>query len=191
MLYMLLGWKISKTLARKTGRKTWCWLIESRSETFWIKNLSTISKSGVTKGTTISKALMWHFNFCFSYWLLCLDGCVFISVFWRPLAWPLVERSLGMEKSLLVFPNASYKKCWSTSGGVWLPIKAPRCFLLLGSFFKKRGSRDLVFGCCLLIGHIPHCWWLFWPHIPYHLLPQTPSFFLALVDLCYPLAPSW
>ena len=123
------GEKPPKPWLGKTGRKTWYWLIEGRGETFWIKSLSTTSKSGATK----SIAAMQHANFCLSYWLFCLDGHAFVLVLWGPLAWPLVEQSPGVKKLLLASPDALYRRCWSVSRDVWLPMKAPRCFFLLNS----------------------------------------------------------
>ena len=134
---------------------------------------------------------MQHPNFCFSYWLFFLGSQVFVLAFWQPLAWLLVEQSLELERLLLVSPDVFYKRFWSNSGSVWLSMKVPRCFLFLDSFFTKRGSRGLAFSSCLPVGHTLHCWWLFWPHTLCHLLLQTPSFFLTLVELCYPLALFW
>ena len=64
-------------------------------------------KSGAIK----SIAVVRHPNFCFSYWLLCLDGRAFVSVFWRLLAWPLVKWSPRVEKLLLVSPDTPYERC--------------------------------------------------------------------------------
>ncbi len=71
-------------------------------------------------------------------------------------------------------------------------MKAPKCFLLLGSLSMKRGIRGLAFGhCCLLVGRTLRCQGLFWPRTSCYLRPETPSPFLALVEL-YPLAfSSW
>ncbi len=94
-----------------------------------------------------------------------------------------------MERSLLAFPDAPYGRCWSIFGGIWLSMKAPKYFLLLGSPSTKRDSRGLAFGH-LLAGRIPRCRWLLWPHTSCCLLPQTQTHFLALAEL-YLLAFSW
>ena len=126
-------------------------------------------------------------SFCLFYWLFCSNGHTFISALLELLAWLLVERSPGVEKSLLASPNTPYQRCWSTSRGVWLPIKAPKYFLLLGSPSKKQDSRGLAFGR-LPTGRRPRCWWLLWPHTTCYLLPQI--LFLALAEL-YLLAHFW
>ncbi len=106
----------------------------------------------------MSRATMDTATFYFAYWLLCLDGHAFVLVFiLEPLAWPLVERSPGVKRLLLASLDVLYRRCWSISRGIWLPMKAPRCFLLLDSFSTKRGNRDLAFGYCLFIGRTPHC----------------------------------
>ncbi len=130
-----------------------CWRL-------WIRSLSTTSTSGAMKGTAASKASVQHPNFYLSCWLFCLDGRAFVLALWGSLAWILVERSLGVERLLSASPDAPYERCWSTSGGVLLPMKAPRCFLPLGSPSTKRGNRALAFDCCLPIGHTLHCQWL-------------------------------
>ncbi len=60
-------------------------------------------------------------------------------------------------------------------------MKVSRYFLFLGSPSIKRGSRGLVFDCCLPTGHILHCRSLPRPYTPCYLLPQT--LFLVLVKL--------
>ena len=126
-------------------------------------------------------------SFCLFYWLFCLDGHAFVSAFSKLLAWPLVERSLRVERLLLASLDAPYEKCWSTSGGVWLPMKTPKYFLLLSSPSMKQDSKGVAFGH-LPAGHIQRCPWLLWPHTSCYLLPQT--LFLALAEL-YLLALSW
>ncbi len=177
-----MGWKTSETLARKTGRKTGCWFDLRIGTRSWIRGLSTISTSGAMKDTA---------TFYLIYWLFCLDGHAFVlALVLELLTWPLVERGLGVERSLSAFQNALYRKCWSISGGVWLPIKAPKCFFLLDSPFTKRGSRSLAFDC-LPTGRTPCYQWLLWPHTPCCFWPRISALFLTLAKLCYPLAPSW
>ena len=67
-----------------------------------------------------------------------------------------MEWSLEIEKLLLAFLDALYKRCLSIFGGVLLPIKAFRCFFLLGSPSTIQGNRGLAFGY-LPVGHIPFC----------------------------------
>ena len=136
--------------------------------------------------------LVWLSNLCLFCWLLWLDGHAFLLavVFLEPLIWPLIERSPGVKKLLLASPNAFYERCWSTSKDVRLLMKVPRCFLLLDSPFTKQDNKSLAFGHCYLsIGHIPHYWWLLWPHTSCHHQPQISTRFLTLAELS-PLAPS-
>ncbi len=130
----------------------------------------------------------WCSNFGLSYWLFYWDGHAFVSALvLEPLAWPLVERSLKVERSLSASLDAPYEKYWWTSRAVWLPMKAPRCFLLQDSPFMRRGSRGLAFDCCLPTGRTPRCQWLPWRRTPCCLRPWIPNLFLALAKLC-PLA---
>ncbi len=77
-----------------------CLKIKTRN---WIIGLSTTSTSGAMKGTA---------TFCLAYWLLCLDGHAFVLALVLELfAWSLVERSLGIKKLLLAFPNVPYERC--------------------------------------------------------------------------------
>ncbi len=65
------------------------------------------STSGATKGTAV-----WRPTFCLAYWLFYLDDHTFVSALvLKPLAWPLVERSPGVERSLLTSPDAPYERC--------------------------------------------------------------------------------
>ncbi len=131
------------------------------------RSLSTISTFRVTKGTTWGFWCFWRSNFCFSYWLLYLDNYAFVlTLVLELLAWPLIEQSPEVERSLSVSPVTLYERCWWTSGGVWLPIKAPRCFFLLGGPSTRQGSRDQAFGRCLFMGRILRYQWLPRPHIP-------------------------
>ncbi len=127
--------------------------------------------------------------FGFVYWLLCLDGHAFVLAFSKLLVWPLVERSPRVERLLSAFPDTLYRRCWSISGGIWLLMKAPKCFLLLGSHITKRGSRGLAFGH-LPTSRILRCQWLLRPHPPCYLRLRILAPFLALAELCYSLAPS-
>ncbi len=147
---------------------------------YWIRGLSTISTSRATKSIN---------NFCLSCYLFYLDSHAFILVIvlLELLTWPLVERSPGMDKLLSTSPDAPYKRCWLTFRGVWLPIKAPRCFLFLDSTSTRRGSRNLAFSRCLLVVLIPFYQWLLWPCILYYLWSQIPRLFLTLAKL-FPLA---
>ncbi len=136
--------------------------------------------------------ILWRSTFYLAYWLLCLDGHVFVLVLiLEPLAWLLVKRCPKVEKSLSASPNAPYKRCWSTSGGVWLPIKAPRYFFLLASPSMRRGSRGLAFDCCLSASRTSHCQWLPQPRTPCCFRPRILNLFLALAELCLPAFFSW
>ena len=135
------------------GRKTWYWLIESKSETFWIKDFSTRAKFGATKCI----ATVQYPNFHLFYWLFCSDSHAFVLVLWGLLAWPLVKWSLRVKKLLLASPDGPYKRCWSVSGSVWLLIKALRFFFLLDSLFTKQDSRDRILDCSLPVGRILPC----------------------------------
>ena len=144
------------------------------------------SKFGATKDITA----MWHPNFCLFYWLFYLDGLAFVLVFWRSLTWPLVERISGVERLLLVFSDPLYRNCWSTSQDIWQSMKVLRCVYHLNSLSTKQGSKGLTAGCCLLVGRIPRCQWLFQPYTFYYLLPQIIYLFLALIKLYYLLVSS-
>ncbi len=52
-------------------------------------------------------------TFCLVYWFFYLDGHTFVlaAILLEPLAWPLVERSLGVERSLSAFPDTFYERC--------------------------------------------------------------------------------
>ncbi len=183
-------WKTSETLAKKT--------VEENRMLIWLKiETRLLDQSlehdihvwGHKKHRRTSGAMKGTATFGLAYWLPCLDSHVFVLALSESLAWPLVERSPGVKRSLSAFPDTPYRKCWSISRCEWLLMKAPRCFLLLGSPFTKRGSRGLVFDCCLPVGLTPRCRWLSQPHTPCHLLPET--CFLALKALCSLLAPFW
>ncbi len=77
-------------------------MIEDRDEASRIGGLSTTSTSGATKGTAI---------FGLACWLLCWGGHAFVLALLRLLAWPLMERSLGVERLLSASPDALYKRC--------------------------------------------------------------------------------
>ncbi len=151
-----------------------------------MRDLSMTSISGATKGIAA-----WCPTFCLGYWFLYLDGHAFVlALVLGPLIWPLVDRSSGVKRLLLASPDAPYERCWSNSGDIWLSMKAPRYFLLLGSPSTKQGSRGLAFGRCLPTGRILRCRSLPQPRTPCCLRLQIPNPFLALVEL-YLLAFSW
>ena len=167
-------------LVEKIEKKIWYWWkIRTRSSGSkpWVR----LPKEHAPKG------LMQHHNFCIFYWLICLIDHAFILVLWQLLVWLLVERSQGVKRSLLSFPAIHYEWCWWTSRGIWLPMRASRCFFLLGSFSTKQNNRSLAFGCYdLLVGHTPRCQWLLWPHLFYSFQSHILTLFLALVGF-YPL----
>ncbi len=134
------------------------------------------STSGAMKSTAARRP-----TFYLAYWLLCLDSHTFVLALSELLAWLLVERSPRIERLLSASPDTPYERCWSTFEGVWLPMKAPRYFLLLGSPSTKQDSRGLVFSR-LPVGRTPCCRWLLWPCTPCYLWPRISNLFLALVE---------
>ncbi len=62
--------------------------------------------SGATKGTTAR-----HPTFCLTYWLLGLDGHVFVLALLELLTWPLVKRSPRVKGLLSASLDASYERC--------------------------------------------------------------------------------
>ncbi len=164
----LQGVKNLQNLAKKTEKKTGCWLIENKDKRLLEALIQRLEYDiyiwGHEKHRCMSRAMKGIAAFNTTSYLLlhlltpllrrpCFDfGFLGLKVS------PLMEQSPGVERLLSASPNDSYKRCWSTSGGVWLPIKAPRCFLLLGSFSIKQGNRGMAFGCYhFSIDRTPYC----------------------------------
>ncbi len=141
--------------------------------------------------TSTSEATKRTTTFGLVYWLLCLDGhAIVLALVLELLVWPLVEQNPGVERFLSASPDSPYERCWSTFGGVWPSMKAPKCYLLLGSPSRKRGSRGLAFDC-LPTSRTPRCQWLLQSYTHCYFRPRIPAPSQALVELCWPLAPSW
>ena len=66
------------------------------------------------------------------------------------------------------FSDAPCDRCWRASEGVWWPMKAPKCFLLRGSFSTKPGSKGLGDGLPITPWHKPNCFELPQPRNPRH-----------------------
>ncbi len=149
------------------GKKTW----------YWLRVEMSYSKSRGSQVPGYLWRLFCHFlplllvfllkqpSFCFSY---CF-GTVDLAI------------SRVVEKLLLAFPNNLYRRCWSTSTGVLLPLKTPRYLFCLNSLFIRLDSKNLAISC-LLSYYIPYYQQLIWSCITRYLQPQI--LFLALVKYC-------